>query len=106
MKIMKTNGQLVDFDPAKIRLTLQRVGARPQAVDRVIKVIESRLRENMPTSELFAILKKELRQADRAARRFQLVLILKNTWPACYMPTNTRPSTQSTKSTACALTTK
>ena len=65
MLIKKSNGDLVRFDPEKIRTTIRRAGADEDLADRVLQRIEVKVRDGMATRRLFAIVRKELRRESR-----------------------------------------
>lgn len=72
-KILKSNGERVDYSPNKIRETLKRAGVRPTTIDHVMARAEARLKDGMATKHLLAIVRKELRKEDRcASHRYNL----------------------------------
>ncbi|MEA3249279.1 MAG: hypothetical protein U9Q03_02890 [Patescibacteria group bacterium] len=73
MKIIKSTGERVEYDPTKIRKTLLRTGADAKLVDRVIKRVSKRVTRDMATKRLFAIVRRELRRESRhLAQRYNL----------------------------------
>jgi len=83
MLIKKSNGDLVRFDPEKIRTTIRRAGADEDLADRVLQRIEVKVRDGMATRRLFAIVRKELRrESRRLAQRYNLRTALLRLGPA------------------------
>lgn len=73
MKIIKSTGERVEFDPQKIRETLLRTGADEKLVDRVLDRVSKRVIRDMSTKRLFAIVRRELRRESRyLAQRYNL----------------------------------
>lgn len=64
MKIIKSSGEAVEYDPQKIRASLKRAGASDQLADRVLAVVNKRVREGMHTKKLYAIVRKEIARTD------------------------------------------
>lgn len=72
-KIIKANGEEVEFDPNKLRGTLERAGAHPDTVDLVLKRVGERVRDGMATKHIFRMIKTELRRLERhTAQRYNL----------------------------------
>ncbi|HCC21985.1 hypothetical protein A2480_02420 [Candidatus Uhrbacteria bacterium RIFOXYC2_FULL_47_19] len=83
MLIKKSNGELVTFDPNKIRATIKRAGANNELADRVLQRIQAKVRNGMATKRLFAIVRKELRRESRhLAQRYNLRTALLRLGPA------------------------
>ncbi len=73
MKIIKSSGERVDYDPQKIRETLLRTGADEKLVDRVVDRVSKRVTRDMATKRLFSIVRRELRRENRSlAQRYNL----------------------------------
>jgi len=71
--IIKANGEKTEFDANKLRGTLERAGARPETVEKVLSNVEKQVRENMTTKQIFKLIKKELRHLERyTAQRYNL----------------------------------
>lgn len=58
------SGELVEFDPQKIRDSLARTGARDELVDRVVQAVSAKIRDGMSTKKIFAIIRKEIAKTD------------------------------------------
>ncbi len=71
--VLKSSGDLQPFDEAKLRRSLERAGAGPDDVVRVVGVVRTRLREGMPTKELYRTAFRALRGGRKgAAARYSL----------------------------------
>lgn len=73
MKIVKHSGDIVDFNPEKLKISLLKSGANSDVVNDIIKSIRKELYEGIPTKKIykmaFALLKKE---ANAHAARYNL----------------------------------
>ena len=73
MKIVKHSGDIVDFNPEKLKISLLKSGASLPVVNDIIKSIRKELYEGIPTKKIykmaFALLKKE---ANAHAARYNL----------------------------------
>ena len=73
MKIIKHSGDIVDFDPGKLRKSLTKSGADEVVVDSILKKISSEIFEGISTKKIykraFVLLKKE---ANSHAARYNL----------------------------------
>lgn len=73
MKIIKHSGDIVDFDPGKLRKSLTKSGADKVVVDSILKKISSEIFEGISTKKIykraFVLLKKE---ANSHAARYNL----------------------------------
>ena len=73
MKIVKHSGDIVDFNPDKLKISLLKSGANTHVVNDIIKSIRKELYEGIPTKKIykmaFALLKKE---ANFHAARYNL----------------------------------
>jgi hypothetical protein len=65
INVLKANGEIVPFDPDKIRRSLRRVKAKSSVIDRVIKAVEQTIYDGIPTSKLFKIVFSELRKEQK-----------------------------------------
>lgn len=73
MIIVKHNGDRVSFKPDKIAETLKRIGAKQDLVSHVVQKVTSSVKEGMTTSEVYAIVRKELHKENRCiAHRYNL----------------------------------
>jgi hypothetical protein len=72
-RIIKSHGVAVEFDPNKVRGTLERAGAQPETVEKVLASVRRKARDGMTTRELFKIIRAELRRFERhTAQRYNL----------------------------------
>lgn len=73
MKIVKHSGDIVDFNPEKLKISLLKSGANTHVVNDIIKSIRKELYDGIPTKKIykmaFALLKKE---ANFHAARYNL----------------------------------
>ena len=73
MKIVKHSGDIVDFNPEKLKTSLLKSGANVDVVNDILKSIRKELYEGIPTKKIykmaFALLKKE---ANAHAARYNL----------------------------------
>jgi hypothetical protein len=73
MKIVKHSGDIVDFNPEKLKTSLLKSGANADVVNDILKSIRKELYEGIPTKKIykmaFALLKKE---ANAHAARYNL----------------------------------
>ncbi|MCB9182791.1 MAG: restriction endonuclease [Flavobacteriales bacterium] len=71
--IERANGEMDTYDPAKLRASLSRAGAREADIDRVVNAVEGVLREGMGTREIYKIAYRALRKRSRGtAGRYSL----------------------------------
>jgi hypothetical protein len=83
MRIRKSSGELVPFDPDKIRAVLRRAGAKPELVERVLAQVTRRVKDGMATRHIDRIVRKELRRASVCVScRFSLREALQKLGPA------------------------
>lgn len=83
MRIVKSNGSIVEFNANKIRETLLRIGAKPWFVEQVLKNVLARIQDGMSTAKVFTIVQKELRKENRSlAHRYNLRQSLLKLGPA------------------------
>lgn len=71
--ITKASGELLPFDPEKLRKSLKRAGATGEAIDMIVQNITERLYENVPTKKIykwaFSLLKS---QSSNTAAKYHL----------------------------------
>ncbi len=73
IQVAKADGVREPFDPGKLRGSLSRAGAAPEAAESIAKDIEGKLYDGIPTHEIYAAAFKELRDHRRhAAARYSL----------------------------------
>jgi hypothetical protein len=83
MKIIKSTGELVEFDTDKIRGTLSRTGATPAVIEHVLKRVLQQVKDQMTTKRLFSLIRRELRKEGRhLAHRYGLRTALLKLGPA------------------------
>jgi len=83
MKIIKSTGERVDFDPEKIRHTILRMGVEPSRAGRIVERVAKRVTRDMATRRLFSIVRRELRREGRyLAQRYNLRNALLKLGPA------------------------
>lgn len=73
MKIIKHSGDIVDYDPGKLRKSLLKSGANKAVVASILKTIEKEIFDGIPTKRIYklaySLLKKE---ANSTAARYNL----------------------------------
>jgi hypothetical protein len=73
MKIIKNSGNIVDFDPKKLKKSLMKSGANKNAIEDILKIIGKEIYEGISTKQIykmaFGLLKKE---ANSHAARYNL----------------------------------
>ena len=83
MKIVKHSGDIVDFEPEKLRISLLKSGASPAIVEDILNKIKKELYEGISTKHIykkaFLLLKKE---ANSHAARYNLRAALQLLGPA------------------------
>ena len=52
IRVSKWDGSLEDYDPDKIRRTIVRIGASNDVANKILKRIEDKLYDKIPTSEI------------------------------------------------------
>lgn len=73
MNIIKGDGSKVPFKTDKIAETLKRIGAKDELVSHVVQKVTSKVKDGMSTSEVYAIVRKELHKENRCiAHRYNL----------------------------------
>ena len=83
MKIVKHSGNIVEYNPAKLKISLLKSGASRKAVDAILKNIEQEIYEGIATKQIykmaFNLLKKE---ANSTAARYNLKSAIRLLGPA------------------------
>lgn len=63
MKVVKFSGDIVEFEPEKLKKSLLKSGAPHEAVERIVNTIQSQIYDGIPTKQIykmaFVLLKKE-----------------------------------------------
>lgn len=65
--IRKSSGKIVPYDEERIKVTLQRSGAKPELVSRILKKVKSSLRPRITTDEIREIVRAELKKESPAS---------------------------------------
>ena len=55
MKVTKQAGNIVDFDPNKLRQSLLKSEANPKLVEEIMRAIQSQLYDKMATKKIYKI---------------------------------------------------
>lgn len=83
MKIIKGNGERVDYDPNKIRRSLKRAGAKPDVIEHVLAKVRRHLKTDMTTKEVYRFVKQALKEENaHIAHRYNLRAALGKLGPA------------------------
>lgn len=83
MQIVKSTGEKTEYDPDKIRRTIERTGADRSVADRVVERTSRRVRSGMTTKEIYKMVRRELKKEGRAvAQRYGLRSALLKMGPA------------------------
>lgn len=73
MKIVKHSGDIVDFNPEKLRSSLLKSGADRKVVENILQSIQSEVYEGMSTKEIYKMAFAQLKKAANAhAARYNL----------------------------------
>lgn len=73
MNIVKSTGEVTEFDVNKIRATLRRAGAKPELVEKVIENVNRKATDGMTTRQIHQLIRRELRKLSRSlANRYNL----------------------------------
>jgi len=65
VNIIKASGEIVSFDPNKIRQSLGRVGTDEKLIEQIVNEISALLTENMTTHEIYRIVFRLLRKKSK-----------------------------------------
>lgn len=85
MKIRKYSGELVEYDVDKLRNSLSKSGASPQAVELIVEAIQPRMFDGIHTKEVYRMAFNYLkRQAHSFAARYSLKRALRDLGPEGY----------------------
>lgn len=85
MKIRKRSGELVEYNPNKIRKTLKRAGAKKEMIEQILEQVDRYTRDGITTRELYRVVKRELKkEARHIAHRYNLRSSLIRLGPAGY----------------------
>ncbi len=73
MRIIKSNGKQVVFQPEKIMQTLKRIGAKDELIAHVVQKVTADIKDGMTTKEVYATIRKELHKENKCiAHRYNL----------------------------------
>lgn len=86
LKVIKLNGEKEPFSEEKIRASATRVGVPKNLQDEMLSYIKKRAHNNMPTSEIFSLIKKFLKKsnADAYSTKYNLKQSLLELGPSGY----------------------
>lgn len=83
MKIRKSNGELVEYDPRKIHKSLRRAGAKTDVIEHVIARVGKKIRSGMTTKEVYHLVREVLKEeSSHIAHRYNLRTALLKLGPA------------------------
>ncbi|SEN39621.1 Restriction endonuclease [bacterium A37T11] len=86
MKVLKYDGELVEFDPDRLKGSLLKSGASAEEVARVWLAIKDSLRDGMPTKEIYRMAFELLKTVGEAyAARYSLKRALNELGPTGYV---------------------
>ena len=66
--VVKADGRLEPFDREKLLRSARQMGAAPEVAEKVVRLVEERVYDGMPTRELAQLLHRELRRVPSLAR--------------------------------------
>ena len=85
ISVRKNNGELVLFDPAKLKEALERSGAETIQINRILSKVREELYDGIPTSRIYRLAYDILRrQSDQSAGRYRLKKALLQIGPSGY----------------------
>lgn len=67
MNVIKANGDVVPFDPERIRSALRRIDANPGVIEEVLSSVAGKIYDGIPTSELYKIVFGELKTLQKGS---------------------------------------
>ena len=83
MKVIKNSGNIVEFEPEKLKKSLLKSGASAEVVEDILKVINNEMYDGIPTKQIyktaFGLLKKE---GNSHAARYNLRVAIQMLGPA------------------------
>jgi hypothetical protein len=83
--IKKSNGERAPFDPNKIKTSIKRAGGDIQTQERILKLVEKKLRPGITTEEIYSLVHSELSKAEPSTgARYRLRSGLLRLGPAGY----------------------
>ncbi len=73
MDVVKSGGDIVKFDPEKLRNTLRHIHAKPETIEHIVQKVTKQAFDGITTRELFSIVRRELiRENHCLAHRYNL----------------------------------
>lgn len=85
MKVLKSNGKWVEFDPERVRKSVMRTGADRKTANAVVAALQGRMKAGMSTKEVYTIVREELKKVSACyACRYSLRDGLHKLGPAGY----------------------
>lgn len=73
INVLKSSGETQPFNPEKVKRTILRSGANEYTADRIIREVERKLYDGIPTREIYRLVKDLLeKEAPAASRRYDL----------------------------------
>jgi hypothetical protein len=85
IKVVKSNGEVEDFQPKKIVHTLRRAGASREAARKVVRKIEGVIHDGMTTNEILKLVKAMIPEEEsHVAMRYDLKGAIMRLGPAGY----------------------
>lgn len=72
VKIIKFSGEKEEFNPNKVLRTLKRAGASKEQTQRILQLLNRRVKEGMTTKQIINIVFSELRSTPGVAARYDL----------------------------------
>ncbi len=85
INVVKLNGQIEPFSREKLKRSAARVGVPPHLQNELVAYIQTKLYEGIPTSEIFKLIKKFLKNRHRSANiRYNLKKALAELGPSGY----------------------
>lgn len=67
MDVIKANGEIVPFDPNRIRATLRRLQTETELIEHIVNTVGGKVHDRMSTSNLYSIVFQELKQLQKGA---------------------------------------
>lgn len=70
MKIVKHSGDVVDYNPEKLRNSLVKSGANSTVVDDILDLIEKEIYDGMPTKQIYKLAFGYLKKASNSEEKY------------------------------------
>ncbi|REJ76290.1 MAG: ATPase [Acidobacteria bacterium] len=85
MNVTKANGEIVPFNPGKIRASLKRVNASPANIEEIMGEVENEIFDEISTSHLYRIVFRKLKKLQRGvAGKYNLKRAVMSLGPSGY----------------------